>query len=46
MSEGKGAIKDDGAGSGLSIWMDDGVISLNGRRRGGEPFGGETFEFH
>lgn len=45
ISEGKGAVRDDGVGSGLSIWMDDGVISLNGRRRGGETFGGESCEF-
>lgn len=35
MSEGKGDIRDDGVGSGLSIWMDDGVISLE-RETGGE----------
>lgn len=45
MSEGKDSIRDDGVGSGLSIWMDDGVISLNGRLRGEETFGGESCEF-
>lgn len=45
MSEGKEAIRDDGIGSGLSIWMDDGVISLNGRLRVEETFRGKSCEF-
>ena len=42
MSEGKGDIRDDGVGSGLSIWMCDGVISLN-RETGGETLGGQSW---
>lgn len=30
MSERKGNIGDDSVGSGLSTWMDDGVIASNG----------------
>ena len=30
MSERKGNIGDDGVGSGLSTWMDDGVTASNG----------------
>lgn len=45
MREGKGGIGDDGIGSGVSVWMDDGVISLNGRCRGGGTFGVGSWEF-
>lgn len=37
-SEGKGDIRGDGVGSGLSIWVDDGVIALNVRLGGVETF--------
>lgn len=41
MSKGKGNIRDDGYGSGLSMWMDGEVISLNeegSQREGSSEF--------
>ena len=34
VSERKGNIRDDSVGSGLSTWIDDGVIALNGEDLG------------